>query len=86
MLLLEECWRDLFLLSLGQWDVPIDLSRVLGAAGLTNQDVGGDKMASLMADVTYMRDLALRFRHLCVDRTEYACLKAIVTFRPGEFT
>lgn len=35
------------------------------------------------SDVRYLHDLFLRVRSYQVDQGEYACLKALVLFRPG---
>jgi len=81
---LEESWRDLFILSLAQWDVPLDMHNILQCAGVKPEEYPTEKVAPLVSDTRYLRDLVYRFKHLDVDRTEYACLKAIALFRPGK--
>ncbi len=82
---MEESWRDLFLLSLAQWDVPLDVHNILECANMTQDSLPSEKMAAILSDIRYIRDLVTRFKELTVDRTEYACMKAVVLFRPGQF-
>ncbi|KAK2145159.1 hypothetical protein LSH36_698g00019 [Paralvinella palmiformis] len=82
VLLLEEAWRDLFLLSLAQWDIPLELHTIMECAGLKQDNVINDKFTSLINDVKIVRDVVMRFRRLKLDRTEYACMKAVSLFRP----
>lgn len=84
IILLEESWRDLFLLSLAQWEIPLDVHHILECANVSKDNLPSDKMAAVLSDIRYIRDLIMRFREMPVDRTEYACLKAIVLFRAGE--
>lgn len=71
------------MLSLAQWDVNLEVHSVLECANVNHDSLPTDKMAALLSDIRYIRDLGARFRSLSVDKTEYACLKAIVLFRPG---
>ncbi len=50
---------------------------------LWQDSLASDKMAAVLSDIRFIRDVLSRFKHLAVDRTEYACLKAVVLFRPG---
>ena len=83
IILLEESWHDLLILSLAQWDVPLEVHHVLECANISQDSLASDKMAAILSDIRFIRDVLTRFKHLTVDRTEYACLKAIVLFRPG---
>lgn len=71
------------MLSLAQWDVPLEVQQVLDCAGLCPDALSSNKMAAVLADVRHIRDILVRFRQLAVDRTEFACLKAVAIFRPG---
>ena len=82
--LLEEAWRDLFLLSLAQWDIGLEVQTMLDCAGIKQDDIGKEKLSPMLNDIRNIRDLVNRFRQLKVDRTEFACLKAVALFRPGE--
>lgn len=47
-------------------------------------DLATDHEAGLVRTVEGMRDVITRLHALRVDHTEYACLKALILFRPGE--
>ena len=80
--LLEHSWRELFLLSLAQWDVPLDTQSLLDCAGV-KYDQSDENLASTVDEINQLRATMERFRILAVDRTEYTCLKAIILFKPG---
>ncbi len=84
IVLLEEAWHDLLMLSLAQWEVPLEVHHVLECANISQDSLASDKMAAVLSDIRGIRDVLGRFKQLAVDRTEYACLKAIVLFRPGK--
>ena len=78
VILLEEGWSDLFLLSVYQWSMPMEACPLLGAPLLpATEEVRP-------SDIRYLQDLFLRVRSYSIDPGEFACLKAIVLFRPGE--
>ncbi|XP_037080271.1 nuclear receptor subfamily 2 group E member 1-like [Pollicipes pollicipes] len=77
VLLLEESWKDLFLLQLAQWYLPFDLSSLLDSAHAQSRLGGGCR-----ADVRIIQDILCRFRQLSPDMTECGCLRAIVLFKP----
>ncbi len=51
---------------------------------MTQDNLPSEKMAAILSDIRYIRDLVTRFKEIAVDRTEYACMKAVVLFRHGE--
>ncbi|VDN58598.1 unnamed protein product [Dracunculus medinensis] len=75
IILLEEGWCDLFLLSIYQWSLPMDKCPLL--SNLIPLSTNG---------LRYLQDVFMRIRKYDVDQTEFACLKAIVLFRPGKYT
>ncbi|XP_043239208.1 protein dissatisfaction-like [Amphibalanus amphitrite] len=77
MLLLEESWKDLFLLQLAQWYLPFDLSSLLDSAHAQSRLGVGSS-----GDVRTIQDILCRFRQLAPDMTECGCLRAIVLFKP----
>nr|XP_006814018.1 PREDICTED: photoreceptor-specific nuclear receptor-like [Saccoglossus kowalevskii] len=79
-ILLEEGWNELFLLSAAQWAIPLELGSLLSA--ISAHPNNGDKMPCLMADIRTLQDTMSRFNAMQVDATEYACLKAVVLFKP----
>ncbi|XP_038048111.1 nuclear receptor subfamily 2 group E member 1-like [Patiria miniata] len=82
VLLLEEGWRDLFLLGICQWSVPLETDSLLKYLPRTEKKLSGDELARLTSQIRYMQDVVARLRALEVDFTEFACLKAVALFRP----
>lgn len=82
-ILLEEGWSELFILSVAQWNLPVEMNTLLAAAGLNPERDGTDKMMCGMGDIKALKNIVERFRAANIDQTEYACLKAIVLFKPG---
>lgn len=76
LLLLEESWRELFVLGAGEYFPPLDLTALLGA-GLKGQ--------TLRHEVAVFQETVLRLRALALDPTEYGLLRAIVLFKTGKF-
>ncbi|KAK6112344.1 Zinc finger C4 type (two domains) family protein [Brugia pahangi] len=68
--LLKENWCDLFLLSVFQWSLPMDKCPLLNA------------LQTDPSSFRYLNDLFFRIRSYGIDHGEFACLKAIVLFRP----
>ncbi|XP_047740525.1 mucin-5AC-like [Hyalella azteca] len=70
-LLLEESWSAMFLIGAAQSGLPVQ-----EALQLAGEDARGAREYRLLLEVWQ------RFKLLQVDPTEYACLRAIVLFRP----
>ncbi|XP_072594230.1 photoreceptor-specific nuclear receptor [Vulpes vulpes] len=81
VILLEEAWSELFLLGAIQWSLPLDSCPLLatpeGPAGSSQGRLG---LAS--AESRILQETISRFRALAVDPTEFACMKALVLFKP----
>ncbi|KAG8225436.1 hypothetical protein J437_LFUL004436 [Ladona fulva] len=74
LLLLQESWKELFLLHLAQWSIPWDLSELLG---------GVEARGRLPRDhPTDIEEIMGRFRQLSPDGSECGCMKAVVLFSP----
>lgn len=82
-ILLEEGWSELFILSIAQWNLPVEMSTLLAAAGLHPERETSDKNLCGMGEIKALKNIVERFRAANIDQTEYACLKAIVLFKPG---
>lgn len=82
-ILLEEGWSELFVLSAAQFSLPVDMGPLLSAAGLQVDKAPTDKIVAGMADIRLLQNVVGRFKRVQIDSTEYACLKAIVLFKPG---
>ena len=75
MILLEESWAELFLLSAIQWSLPLEKCPMFSLNNLE-----GSNHAS---DIRVLNDTLNRFRNAGVDPAEFACLKALALFKPG---
>ncbi|XP_055331415.1 photoreceptor-specific nuclear receptor-like isoform X2 [Paramacrobiotus metropolitanus] len=74
--LLEESWSELFVMWSMQWSFPLD-----GCALLNVSDkISSSSTGSL--DWKNLTDAYNRFKALSVDPAEFACLKAVVLFKP----
>ncbi|XP_042879915.1 nuclear receptor subfamily 2 group E member 1-like [Penaeus japonicus] len=76
-ILLEESWSELFVVAAAQWSLPLDEGSLVRASGASPE-----QQAALGREVVAMRDIITRLHALRVDHTEYACLKALILFRP----
>ncbi|XP_059166791.1 nuclear receptor subfamily 2 group E member 1-like [Physella acuta] len=81
VLLLEESWRELFVLGAAQFQIPLDAGPLLAAAGVTSEHSPAEKIVSMMSEVRALQDTIAKFKALQVDPTEYICLKGIVLFK-----
>ncbi|XP_058963327.1 nuclear receptor subfamily 2 group E member 1 isoform X1 [Pocillopora verrucosa] len=81
-ILLEEGWSELFILSVAQWNLPVEMGTLLAAAGLSPERDNSDKSVCGMSEIKAMKNIVERFRAANIDQTEYACLKAIILFKP----
>jgi len=60
---------------------------VVPAAGVgVPCEMQADELSDVANQLRTVRQLITRLSSLNVDPTEYACLKAIVLFKPGKFT
>ena len=99
VILLEEAWSELFLLNAVQWCLPLESSPLFSAAELTALTVSphphphphsgihlstNGKPSQIAADVRHLHDTLQRYKAVMVDPAEFACMKAIVLFRPGK--
>lgn len=84
VILLEEAWSELFLLGAIQWSLPLDSCPLLPPPE-ASAIAGGSQGRLVLAGVEMrtLQETIARFRALAVDPTEFACLKALVLFRPG---
>uniref|UniRef100_H3CHU4 Photoreceptor-specific nuclear receptor n=1 Tax=Tetraodon nigroviridis TaxID=99883 RepID=H3CHU4_TETNG len=80
VILLEEAWSELFLLCAIQWSLPLDSCPLLSLPDLCPGIQGKGSYPSL--DLRLLQEVFSRFKALAVDPTEFACLKAIVLFKP----
>ncbi|XP_076751242.1 photoreceptor-specific nuclear receptor [Xylocopa sonorina] len=96
VILLEEAWSELFLLNAVQWCLPLESSPLFNSAELTaltlsphphphpgiHMQTTTGKPSQVAADVRHLHDTLQRYKAVMVDPAEFACMKAIVLFRP----
>ncbi|KAF6213651.1 hypothetical protein GE061_011372 [Apolygus lucorum] len=76
--LLEDSWKDLFILTMAQWSLPVEQDRLL--RGVEDGDDANGR--ALRKSLSSIAAVLSKLSHLRVDHTEYACLKALVLFSP----
>lgn len=85
MLLLEESWRELFVLGAAQFSLPLEpLASALPAE--EGSPSSSPDPPSLLAELRALQETQAKFRLVGVDHNEYACLRAIVLFKTGKLT
>ncbi|XP_066052347.1 photoreceptor-specific nuclear receptor isoform X1 [Chamaea fasciata] len=77
VILLEEAWSELFLLCAIQWSMPLESCPLLAVP-----EPSPGKLLPATLDVRALQETLGRFKALAVDPTEFACMKAVVLFKP----
>ncbi|GLD58737.1 photoreceptor-specific nuclear receptor-like protein [Lates japonicus] len=80
VILLEEAWTEMFLLCAIQWSLPMDSCPLLSLPDLSPTQQ--TKISPPTPDLRILEEVFSRFKAMAVDPTEFACLKAIVLFKP----
>lgn len=62
--------------------MPLEIAPILAASGMHVDNTPPEKIVDVMATVRVMQEAVNKFKAMEVDSTEYACLKAIVLFKP----
>ncbi|CAG2100847.1 unnamed protein product [Medioppia subpectinata] len=75
VILLEESWAEIFLLSAIQWCIPLEKCPLFSITSIPD----GSEHSS---DIRVLNDALNRFRNTGVDAAEFACLKALALFKP----
>lgn len=81
-LLLQESWKELFLLNFAQWSVPWDLSALFDSPQVRERLPDNPTTNMEMKTV---QEILCRFRQLSPDSSEVGCMKAVILFSPGKF-
>ncbi|KAK6633734.1 hypothetical protein RUM44_004341 [Polyplax serrata] len=79
LLLLQESWKELFLLYLAQWSIPWDLSTLLNSSKARDRLPQDEVTAN---EIKTIQELIGRFRQLSPDLSECGCMKAVILFTP----
>ncbi|KAM4826110.1 photoreceptor-specific nuclear receptor [Thomomys bottae] len=82
VILLEEAWSELFLLGAIQWSLPLDSCPLLAPPEVPGASGSQSGLALAGAEMRFLQETIARFRALAVDPTEFACMKALVLFKP----
>ena len=77
-LLLEESWSELFLLCSIQWSSPPASTSIFSASQFPELPPALSQALALLHSSLHM------FSQLNIDPAEFACMKAIVLFKPGQ--
>uniref|UniRef100_A0A1I8I1B5 Nuclear receptor domain-containing protein n=1 Tax=Macrostomum lignano TaxID=282301 RepID=A0A1I8I1B5_9PLAT len=80
--LLRSNWRDLFLVSAVQLQLPVSAEALLRAVGAADEDNEERQQSTLADEARALEGLLDKFRALELDATEFACLKGVALFRP----
>ncbi|CAG2168794.1 unnamed protein product, partial [Oppiella nova] len=94
LLLIEEGWRELFILSAAQFMHPIDMEPLIASVGISSTSLltasddspltnasKTDKFVTFMTEIRCFQEMVTKLKDMRVDTTEYTCLKAIVLFK-----
>ncbi|XP_068923384.1 photoreceptor-specific nuclear receptor [Petaurus breviceps papuanus] len=80
VILLEEAWSELFLLCAIQWSLPLESCPLLSVPEPAPGIQG--KLMTAAIETQILQETIARFKSLTVDPTEFACMKALVLFKP----
>jgi nuclear receptor subfamily 2 group E protein 1 len=78
--MLEQSWRELFVLGAAQYLLPLDIGQLMSLRGALD-DRDSERGASLLHEIKVFQNTVTKFKYHNVDPYEYACLRAIVLFR-----
>lgn len=80
LLLVEESWREFFILSAAQYLPPIDFPYLLNTNELINQNREKSNMTFLQEAESF-KEVLDKLRQFQIDATEYTCLREIVLYK-----
>lgn len=84
LLLLQESWKELFLLHLAQWSIPWDLSLLFNSSKARERLPPDDPVVN--NEIKAIQEILARFRQLSPDGSECGCMKAVILFTPGTYS
>lgn len=82
--LLRAGWSELFVLNAAQCSMPLHAAPLLAAAGLHAAPMAAERVVAFMDHIRVLQEQVERLKALHVDAAEYACVKAVALFSPGE--
>lgn len=88
LLLLEESWREFFVLGAAQFNLPLELGPKLLSNYYESNLTGGKsdeekarRQEEILQEIKSLQETIEKFREMKVDQTEFACLRAIILFK-----
>ena len=81
IILMEESWKELFILDAAHWDLPLELASLLNGTTIPSDAMDARQKIDV---VRAAQEHVTRIHSLHLDSTEFACLKAIVLFKSGK--
>jgi hypothetical protein len=82
----EESWREIFILSAAELQMPLDVHGLLANAGLGIDNTPSAHLIQLMNEMRALQEIIAKFKQAQVDSTEFTCLKAIALFKTSKHT
>lgn len=80
--LLEESWKEFFILAMAQYLMPINFQQLLFL--YESENMNRDVIHMVKCEVHFFQEVLNKLCHLNIDVNEYECLRAITLFRkPG---
>jgi len=79
LLLLEESWKEFFILAMAQYLMPMNFAQLLFV--YESENANREIMGMVTREVHAFQEVLNQLCHLNIDSTEYECLRAISLFR-----
>lgn len=83
IILLEESWRELFIIFAIQWNLPLDSNYLVSPFVSQKKPSDPDRVAKISLELRRFQELATRYRAMKITEEEYIFLKAIILFKYG---
>ncbi|XP_065065012.1 photoreceptor-specific nuclear receptor-like isoform X2 [Rhopilema esculentum] len=81
IILLEESWRELFVIFAIQWNLPLDLNYLVAPFVNPKKPADPETVAKVSLELRRFQELATKFRALKITEEEFIFLKAILLFK-----
>ena len=81
LLLLEESWRELFILSAAQFSLPVEVAALQISSSSPLNATESSNLVSTLSDLKNFQEAIAKFQNMNVDATEFACLRAIILLK-----
>ncbi|XP_065566181.1 nuclear receptor subfamily 2 group E member 1-like [Artemia franciscana] len=78
ILLLEDSWRELFILGAAQFMLPLESGPIIATSASHHSS---EKQLSLLSELKVLQEAVSKLRQMNIDTTEFACLRAVILFK-----